>query len=153
MSEMTAAAHVPQWDVADRMRKALRESEVGVQDMADYLGVGRGTVSTWINGRIEPSRQTLRLWALRCGVSYEWLTNDERPQPVRAEASSLPRLDSNQQPADYATSLASAALHFDELAAWRARNGRPARDRRRLTRRLTPRPFVPFVALPATAAR
>jgi transcriptional regulator with XRE-family HTH domain len=65
---------VPEWDTADRMRKALREAGIGVQEIADYLGVARNTVSTWINGRIEPSTQTLRLWALRCGVPYGWLT-------------------------------------------------------------------------------
>ena len=60
------------------MRKALREARVSVADIASYLGVTRGTVSTWINGRIEPSVQTLRLWALRCGVDYDWL-RDGRP--------------------------------------------------------------------------
>jgi transcriptional regulator with XRE-family HTH domain len=64
---------IPEWDTADRMRKALREAGIGVQEIADYLGVARNTVSTWINGRIEPSTQTLRLWALRCGVPFEWL--------------------------------------------------------------------------------
>ncbi len=84
MSEQTNSQHVPAWDTADRMRKALRESGVGVQEMADYLGVARNTVSTWINGRIEPSRQTLRLWALRCGVSYDWLTTGTAaPEPPR----------------------------------------------------------------------
>jgi transcriptional regulator with XRE-family HTH domain len=66
---------VPQWDTADRMRKALREANVGVQEMADYLGVARNTVSTWINGRIRPSKQTLRLWSMRCGVPYRWLAD------------------------------------------------------------------------------
>jgi transcriptional regulator with XRE-family HTH domain len=71
--QTTAAAKVPEWDLADRMRKSLRVSGVGVQEMADYLDVARNTVSTWINGKIVPSTQTQRLWALRCGVSYEWL--------------------------------------------------------------------------------
>jgi transcriptional regulator with XRE-family HTH domain len=59
------------------MRKALRESGAGVQEMADYLGVTRNTVGTWINGHIEPSTQTVRLWAMRCGVSYGWLKTGE----------------------------------------------------------------------------
>jgi transcriptional regulator with XRE-family HTH domain len=62
------------FDLADRMRKALRASDTSVQDMADFLGVTRGTVSTWINGHIHPSTQTLRLWAARTNVPYEWLT-------------------------------------------------------------------------------
>ena len=63
------------------MRKALRHAGLSVQEMADYLGVTRGTVSTWINGRIEPSTQTLRLWSLRCGVDYEWLSTGRSPSP------------------------------------------------------------------------
>lgn len=81
-------------DVADRMRKALRLSGVGVQEMADYLGVARGTVGTWINGRITPGAQTLRLWALRTGVPYAWLRSGEVP----AGPEGCPEQDSNLQP-------------------------------------------------------
>ena len=93
---------VPQWDVADRMRKALREADISVQDMAEYLGVGRNTVSTWINGRIHPSVQTLRLWSLRCGVPYEWLTDEKSPRPAGPDGGyrGRARRDSNPQPSD-----------------------------------------------------
>jgi transcriptional regulator with XRE-family HTH domain len=74
-------ASVPQWDVADRLRKALREGGVGVAEMADYLGVSRASVSNWINGRVAPSIQTLRLWALRTGVPYPWLLSGEMAPP------------------------------------------------------------------------
>ena len=94
MSEtVTMPGLVPEWDTADRMRKSLRAADIGVQEIADYLGVSRNTVSTWINGRIQPSTQTLRLWALRCGVDYTWLsgtapegrrTSDLRPLPLAA---------------------------------------------------------------------
>src|SRR5687768_1609876 len=75
MTQMTSdpGVRVPSWDLADRMRKSLREADLGVQAMADYLDVARNTVSTWINGHITPSKQTLRLWSLRCGVPLEWL--------------------------------------------------------------------------------
>ena len=74
------------------MRRALRKEHMGVQEMADYLGVARNTVSTWINDRIHPGEQTLRLWSIRTGVPLEWLkhglvpfsgsvdqTRDDRP--------------------------------------------------------------------------
>jgi transcriptional regulator with XRE-family HTH domain len=75
MSEMSTE-RVPEWDTADRMRKALRVASIEVRDMADYLGVSRSSVSNWINGRIRPSKQTMRLWALRCGVPMAWLTGE-----------------------------------------------------------------------------
>lgn len=89
MSMATRSPAVPEWDIADRMRKSLRVSGVGVQEMADYLEVARNTASTWINGRITPSAQTLRLWALRTGVDYQWLRTG------------CPRPDSNGQPSGY----------------------------------------------------
>jgi transcriptional regulator with XRE-family HTH domain len=90
----------PQWDQADKMRKALRHADVSVQEIADYLGVARNTVSTWINGHIEPSTQTLRLWSIRTGVPYEWLMDTTLPVQVAPSRGrrKLPRLDSNQQP-------------------------------------------------------
>lgn len=100
---MTNRELVPQFDLADRMRKALRTSDLGVQDMADYLGVARSTVGKWINGHINPSKQSLRLWALRTGVDFDWLMTGENPHQLVASGGSveLPRLDSNQQPAGY----------------------------------------------------
>lgn len=76
--------HIPKWDTADRMRKSLREAHLTPGEMAAYLQVGGNTVSTWINGRIEPSAQTLRLWALRTGVPFTWLCHgDTRPCDLR----------------------------------------------------------------------
>ena len=91
-TEQAEVASIPAWDRADRMRKALRHAGLGVQEMADYLGVSRGAVGTWINGRVTPSMPTLRLWAIRCGVAYEWLitgTDVRRPgfcRPLAAAA-------------------------------------------------------------------
>jgi transcriptional regulator with XRE-family HTH domain len=95
---------VPEFDLADRMRKALRTAGVGSIEMADYLGVARTTVSNWINGHVQPSKQSLRLWAMRTGVSFDWLQTGENPHQLDADegvARMLPRLDSNQQPAGY----------------------------------------------------
>lgn len=100
---MTNRELVPQFDLADRMRKGLRITGSTVQEMADYLGVTRTTVSNWINGHITPSKQTQRLWAMRTGVSYDWLVTGESPHQLDADEgfAELPRLDSNQKPAGY----------------------------------------------------
>ena len=85
MSEQPELLMYLEFDLADRMRKTLRATGISVQEMADYLDVTRGTISTWINGRIAPSTQTLRLWALRTGAPYAWLkdgVNEGSPAPT-----------------------------------------------------------------------
>ena len=73
MGEMSVE-QAPEWDLADRMRKALRHAGgIEIQEMADYLGVSRASVSNWVNGRNRPSKPTLRVWAVRCGVPFSWL--------------------------------------------------------------------------------
>lgn len=69
------------FDLADRMRRTLRVSGASAQEMADYLDVSRTSVSNWINGRVTPGRQTLRLWALATGFPYKWLETGEEPDP------------------------------------------------------------------------
>ena len=101
MSEQPEHVQVWEFDLADRMRRSLRVSELSVQEMADYLDVARGTISTWINGRIVPSKQTLRLWALRTGAPFEWLATGEliehSPSPD-GDGETRPWPDSNRRP-------------------------------------------------------
>lgn len=70
---------IPQFQQYHRLRLALEVEDIGVQEMADYLGVERNSVSRWINGRTQPSKQTLRLWAMRTGVPLEWLETGAPP--------------------------------------------------------------------------
>lgn len=70
---------VPPEHIGHRMRRALEHANVGVQQMAGYLGVQRNAVSRWLNGHVQPSKQTMRLWALRTGVSLHWLETGEPP--------------------------------------------------------------------------
>lgn len=82
---------IPRWDLADRLRKSLREAGLGVQEIADYLGVSRYSVRNWINGHNRPSAPTIRLWAMRTGVSYGWLRKGEGWRPTAGElAGALP---------------------------------------------------------------
>ena len=84
MTTESIGSTVPEWDVADRMQKALRVSCLTVQGMADYLGVSRNTCGRWLNGHTQPPVAALRLWALRTGVPYGWLKTGRRgdgPEP------------------------------------------------------------------------
>lgn len=73
MSTSTEGLSVPQWDLADRLTKALRVADMSVAEMAVYLGVHRNTISAWINGRTPISGPAVRAWATRTGVDYGWL--------------------------------------------------------------------------------
>ena len=79
MAEHALAPQALEWDMADRMRKALRAADLPVQEVADYMGVSRNTISAWINGRATPRKSMLRLFALRVGASYKWLETGEAP--------------------------------------------------------------------------
>lgn len=105
MSISTDGAVIPEWDLADRLAKALRIAGLTASGMADYLEVHRNTVSAWINGRTPPSAQTVRLWALRTGVPHEWLrTGYVSPSGDGPEDG--PAVDApDVGPADYTPSL------------------------------------------------
>lgn len=83
MSTDPSAAHngVPPLTLGWRLQMALREADLSVQEMADYIGYSRGHVSKWLNDKeVEPPRTAvLRMWALRCGVDYAWLTEGRQP--------------------------------------------------------------------------
>lgn len=64
---------IPEFDLTDRMRKALRHRGQTAVGIAEYLGVTRDAVGKWLNGSRRPSAQTLRLWAIYTGVDYDWL--------------------------------------------------------------------------------
>ena len=106
----TATGTVPEITQGDRMRVSLRHAGLG-QEMATYLDVTRGAVGNWINDRVTPSKQTMRLWALRCGVPLEWLESGKAPTLPSGPGPYTTR-DSNPEPADLES-------RRDELAARR----------------------------------
>lgn len=93
-----------EWDLADRLRKSLRSSGIGVQQMADELGLDRNSVSRYINGHTVPARAALIVWAMRTGVPLEWLENGEDPRRTLSDeglaATRYAIRDSNPEPAD-----------------------------------------------------
>jgi len=76
-----------EFDLADRLRKSLRVSELPVQEMADLLGVSRNTVSNWINGRGKPSDHQLIVWAAHTDAPYQWLKDGEPPALITGGSS------------------------------------------------------------------
>ena len=84
MSTSTERISVPEWDLPDRLTKALRVADMSVSEMALYLGVHRNSVSAWLNGRTPISGPAIRAWSARTGVDYAWLKtgHPEAPDPL-----------------------------------------------------------------------
>lgn len=101
MTEMLQAGMVPQWDLGDRMGKALRESGVSVAEMADYLQVNRNTPGRYISGRTKPTRATILAWALRTGVPAAWLELGVESPNHGPDTGVRARTGSNRRPEDY----------------------------------------------------
>lgn len=79
--------HVPEVTLGMRLYIALRAADIGVQEMADELGITRQALGRWIadgNRRGVPSLY-LKTIALRTGVPYEWL-KDGLPPTTRRKA-------------------------------------------------------------------
>ena len=109
MSVVKLVRVVPEFDKADRLRKSLQHAGVGVQEMASYLDVSRGSISNWISGRVVPSKQTMRLWAIRCGVPLAWLETGQAPALPPGPDGCAAR-DSNPEPASNVYRLVRAGL-------------------------------------------
>ena len=86
---------IPQWTLADGLRKSREAAGYSQGALAAHIGISRASISNYENGIHTPNRPTLLAWAMACGVSLEWL--DE-----------LPRLDSNQEPSGYWELLVAA---------------------------------------------
>ena len=65
----------PQFTLADRMRKAREHAHLHQSEIATELGISRQSVGNYEAGRTKPGRPVMLAWAMRTGVSYEWLIN------------------------------------------------------------------------------
>lgn len=79
------AGFIPQWTLADRLRKARESTGLGIVEFAEKVGISRGTVNNAEHGKREPSTPTIKMWALATGVDYNWLLTGETPPPGTGE--------------------------------------------------------------------
>jgi transcriptional regulator with XRE-family HTH domain len=73
-------ARVPQFTMADRLRKAREVAGLGQDELARELGVSRNTVGNYEAERVQPRRAVLMAWAMRTQVPLAWLLNGENPR-------------------------------------------------------------------------
>ena len=67
------------FDLGDRLDKAMRVAGLGIDDMAEALGVSRNTIGNYRSGRTHPSKLQVKEWAVRTGAPLEWLLTGEEP--------------------------------------------------------------------------
>ncbi len=84
-----AAAHVPQWTVGDRMRKAREDAQLNQSDLAGKIEIARSSIVNYETDRKMVSRPVLIAWSLATGVPYEWLCHGDTqpcgPPPGRSD--------------------------------------------------------------------
>ena len=70
---------IPQWTVADRLRKAREMTGMDQGQFAEHAGLSRTGVNAAEGGKTTPRRSTLKLWALSTGVPLQWIETGEAP--------------------------------------------------------------------------
>ena len=65
---------VPEWTLADRLRKARELAGYSQAELATATGISQRSIIRYERGQAEPRRPELLAWATACHVKYEWLT-------------------------------------------------------------------------------
>jgi transcriptional regulator with XRE-family HTH domain len=79
MTVSPAVGIVPEWTIGDRLRKARELTGLEKAEFAAQLDVSRNTITNYEQGKVKPRTVVLRAWAMRCGVSLEWLRDGTAP--------------------------------------------------------------------------
>ena len=105
-ASMNVAGAVPSWEPSDYLRKAREYAGLSQSDLAERTGISRRTISRNETGPVTLRRPQMIAWAMATGVSLAWLMNGENPRPGDPDGGErLPRLDLNQRPSGYTSSL------------------------------------------------
>lgn len=73
MSTTEAVGGVPEWTIADRLRKARETAHLSQAELAQAIGISRRSVTNYEAGTTLPRRPVLLSWAMVTGVRREWL--------------------------------------------------------------------------------
>jgi transcriptional regulator with XRE-family HTH domain len=87
--------------VGDRLRKAREHSGLDQQTFAAELGVSRDLIRKAERSANPPKQHILMAWAMRTGVSVEWLKGSAPPPDDTPKPPKRPRSESNRRPTAY----------------------------------------------------
>lgn len=75
-----------EFDLADRIRKAMRVSGLDQVELGALVGVSGSAVSGWARGKVTPAQHYVERIASATDVPLNWLLNGDTPrQPTPAE--------------------------------------------------------------------
>ena len=89
---------VPQWTVADRLRKAREITGMTQTDFGSLMYLTRKQVGNVETGVTKAGKELLIKWAMASNVDLEWLKTGEGSPDGPPPGALLPDLDSNQEP-------------------------------------------------------
>ena len=70
---MTDGGGVPEWTIADRIRKARETGDYSQADLASVTGLSRKTIGNYEGEQTHPSKAGIKLIAMATGVDRYWL--------------------------------------------------------------------------------
>ncbi len=91
---------VPEFDLADRARKAREYAGLMQIELAQRTGVTRNTVARIEQGKTRPRRPTLLAIAMATGVDSTWLETGKTPAGEPGGGSECAIRESNPEPTD-----------------------------------------------------
>ena len=94
---------VPQWSVADRVRKARETSGLKQAELAESIGMARTSLARIEQGKVEPRRTSLIAIAFATRVPLEWIEHGKTPADNPGGGSECAIRDSNPEPTDLCT--------------------------------------------------
>jgi DNA-binding XRE family transcriptional regulator len=82
MSTNPAFGVVPEFTVGDRLRKARQLTELTTRQFAEEIGVSQKTITDAEGDRRATRKIVMRAYAMRTGVSLEWLETGIAPETL-----------------------------------------------------------------------
>lgn len=77
---MHITAQQLEFDLADRIRKAMRVSGLDQVELGALVGVSGSAVSGWARGKVTPAHHYVERIASATGVPLNWLTSGPAPR-------------------------------------------------------------------------
>ena len=83
-----------------RLTQSMQDEGLKQNDVANLIGVGSGSMSSWSNGKNIPRQDSLDKLAELLNVSPDWLLNGDQPEPVDDTGRPADNADSDNVNAD-----------------------------------------------------